>query len=74
MDALELSEAFREELEQYAISLEIYEAQKKKKSSPEKPSPSIKFLGRNIFEHILLHLKRIRSSELENTLKYLNQK
>ena len=42
--------------------------------SPEKPQPSIKFLGRNIFEHVLLHIKRIRSSELENTMKYLNQK
>ena len=41
---------------------------------PEKPTPSIKFLGRNIFEHILLHLKKIRSAELENSLMFLNQK
>ena len=34
----------------------------------------MKFLGRNIFEHMLLHLKRIRSAELENTLRFLNQK
>jgi hypothetical protein len=65
MDALELAEKFREEIEQYAISLEIAAG---KKYKPEKPQPSIKFLGRNIFEHILLHLKRIRSAELENTL------
>ena len=41
---------------------------------PEKPTPSIKFLGRNIFEHIILHLKKIRSAELENSLIFLNQK
>jgi hypothetical protein len=41
---------------------------------PEKPTPSIKFLGRNIFEHMLLHLKKIRSAELENSLMFLNQK
>lgn len=35
---------------------------------------NIRFLGRNIYEHVLLHLKRIRSSELENTLRFLNQK
>jgi len=77
MEAIELCEEFREELDQYAISLEIYEAsgkQKKKLSKPEKPTASIRFLGRNIFEQILLHLKRIRSAELENTLRFLNQK
>lgn len=76
MDAIELSDKFKEELEQYAISLEIYENQKKKSKKadkPDKPIANIKFLGRNIFEHILLHLKRIRSSELENTLRFLNQ-
>ena len=72
MDALELAEKFRDELEQYSISLEI--AAGKKGFKPEKPQASIKFLGRNIFEHILLHLKRIRSAELENTLQFLNQK
>lgn len=77
MDALELCEAFRDEIEQYGIALEIYNQRKKqgkKASKPEKPQPSIKFLGRNIFEHIGVHLRRIRSSELENTLQFLNQK
>lgn len=77
MDAIELSDAFKEELEQYAIQLEICEGQKKKNKkvdNPDKPQAPIKFLGRNIFEHILLHLKRIRSSELENTLRFLNQR
>jgi hypothetical protein len=77
MDALELSEKLREEIEQYSIQLEIYEAKLKQNSKalkPEKPEVSIKFLGRNIFEHVMLHLKRIRSSELDNTLQFLNQK
>lgn len=78
MDALELSETFRAELEQYAIDLEISVAQQGKKNvavkKPAKPTPSLKFLGRNIFEHMELHLKRVRSAELENTLRFLNQK
>lgn len=40
MDALELCEAFRDEIEQYGISLEIYNQrtkQGKKASKPEKP-------------------------------------
>lgn len=74
MDALELSEKFRDEIEQYAISLEIYESNPKGKATPEKPVAGIRFLGRNIYEHILVHLRRIRSSELENTLQFLNQK
>jgi hypothetical protein len=77
MDALELSEEFREEIDQYMMSVEIYELSKKnskKSAEPEKPKASIKFLGRNIFEHILLHLRRIRSPELENTIQFLNQK
>ena len=77
MEAIQLCEEFREELEQYAMSLEIYQSnlkKKKKLSKPEKPTPNIRFLGRNIFEHILLVLKRIRSPELENTLRFLNQK
>ena len=57
------------------MSLEIYEKQikkSKKAEKPEKPHAHLKFLGRNIFEHIMLHLKRIRSSELENTMRFLN--
>ena len=50
------------------------EGDTKKAAEPEKPRASIKFLGRNIFEHILLHLRRIRSPELENTIQFLNQK
>jgi hypothetical protein len=43
-------------------------------STPEKPRPSIHFLGRTIFDHVLLKLKAIRSSDLENTLRFLNYK
>jgi len=71
MDALELSDKFREEIDQYIIELDI-QAKTKTKRIPEKPQPSIKFLGRSIFEHVLFHLKRVRSSELENTMQFLN--
>jgi len=77
MEALELCDGFKEELEQYAISLEIHEKNMKKNiklSEPEKPAAKMDFLGRNIFEHMILALKRIRSPELENTLRFLNQK
>lgn len=40
MDALELSDKFKEEIEQYAISVEIFEASKKgpmNNRAPEKP-------------------------------------
>jgi hypothetical protein len=77
MEAIELCDEFKEELEQYAISLEIYDKNLKKKvklSKPEKPTPKMDFLGRNIFEHMIIAMKRIRSAELENTLRFLNQK
>lgn len=32
------------------------------------------FMGRNIFDHVLIRLKAIRSSDLESTLKFLNYK
>lgn len=68
--AIEMSEKFREEVEQYAIGLELYEA--KKGPEPERPRPSIHFLGRTIYDHILLKLKQIRAADLESTLKFLN--
>jgi hypothetical protein len=39
---------------------------------PERPKPSIHFLGRTIFDHILLKLKQIRAADLESTLRFLN--
>lgn len=31
-------------------------------------------MGRNVFDHVLIRLKNIRSSDLESTLKFLNYK
>lgn len=70
MYALELCEKWRQEVEQYAISMELYE--KKKGALPERPQPSIHFLGRTIFDHILLKLKQIRAADLDSTLRFLN--
>ena len=51
------------------------EAEKaKSKVRPAKPRPSPIFNNRTIFEHVLLHIKAIRNSELENTLRLLNLK
>ena len=74
MEELQLCEAFRAEIEQYAIDLEIWRNNGAKGEAPEKPRASIMFLGNDIFEQMLLHLKRIRSTELENTLRFLNQR
>ena len=54
--------------------MEVWEQNGKKGSKPEKPTASLLFLGDDIFEHMLMHLKRIRSAELENTLRFLNQR
>jgi hypothetical protein len=73
MEAIEMAEGFKLEIEQYEMELE--EAEKSgKKTRPSKPRPSPMFNHRNIFEHVLLHLKAIRNSELENALRFLNFK
>jgi hypothetical protein len=71
MEAIEMAESFKEEIEQYEMALE--EAEKSRsKVKPSKPKPSPMFLNRNIFQHVLFHLKAIRPSEVENTLRFLN--
>lgn len=55
MYAIELADVWREEVEQYAIGMELFE--RKQGPEPERPKPSIHFLGRTIFDHILLKLK-----------------
>ena len=51
------------------------EAEKtKSKVRPAKPRPSPIFNNRTIFEHVTMHIKAIRNSELENTLRFLNFK
>ena len=72
MFALEISDEFRAEVDMYAVSVELYKQRKGPK--PEKPQPSLHFMGRNVFDHVLLRLKAIRSSDLESTLKFLNYK
>ena len=78
MEALEMAEAFREEVEQYQIGMELFnQADKKDKAKvgrPEKPRPSPLMNNKNIFEYILLHICKIRGSELENALRFLNFK
>lgn len=70
MYALELADSWREEVDQYSLSLELFE--RKMGPEPERPKPSIHFLGRTIFDHILLKLKQIRAADLESTLRFLN--
>ena len=51
MFALEIADEFKAEVDSYAISVELY--QQRKGSKPEKPEPSMHFMGRNIFDHVL---------------------
>lgn len=74
MEALELAEQFKEEIEQYEMAMEEAEKNKSSKVRPAKPRPSPLFNNRNIFEHVLLHIKAIRNAEIENTLRFLNFK
>ncbi len=70
MYALELAEQWRDEVEQYAISMEMFE--RKMGPEPERPKASIHFLGRTIYDHVLLKLKQIRAADLDSTLRFLN--
>jgi len=70
--ALELADDFRVEVDSYAISVALFK--QKKGPRPERPEPSIHFMGRNVFDHVLIRLKAIRSADLESTLKFLNYK
>ena len=79
MEAINISDEFRKECENYQIELENYEktiAGSKKLAEtiqkPAMPKPDWAFENRNIFEHVMHNLKTIRRSELENTLKFLN--
>jgi len=79
MEAINQSENFRQSCLAYKSELDRYhETIKKNKSlaksieKPIKPKPDYIFEGKNIFEHVLTHVKKIRRSELENSLKFLN--
>lgn len=55
--------------------MELEESEKGKgRVRPAKPRPSPMFNNRSIFDHVLLHLKAIRNSEIENALRFLNYK
>jgi len=55
--------------------MELEESEKVKgRVRPAKPRPSPMFNNRSIFDHVLLHLKAIRNSEIENALRFLNYK
>jgi len=70
MYAIEMADEWREEVDQYSLQMEIYD--KGQGAKPERPKPNIHFLGRTVFDHILLKVKQIRSSDLESTMKFLN--
>ena len=55
MYAIEMSDQWREEVEQYALSCEMHS--KGLSGKPERPKQSIHFLGRTVFDHVLLNLK-----------------
>lgn len=77
MEALEMVELFRIDVEQYEIQLEQYNLVKKKNekiSKPSKPIANPLMNNRTIFDQVLVHLKKIRGSELENALRFLNFK
>jgi hypothetical protein len=71
MSAIELSDNYRREVEQYMMEVEAYNAKKGLKPE-DPPKPSVHFMGRTVFDHVMLQLKAIRSSDLENSLRFLN--
>lgn len=86
IEGLDMCENYKEDIYQYELALEDFEASKqvlKSKSrdinikfmnieQPEKPTPPMLLLGKNIFDYILFKLKRITPlSELENSLNNL---
>ena len=84
MDAINLCDKYKEEVYQYEIAMEEYNkaldiinSKDKNKIEnlkfynleiPEKPKPSLLFLGMNIFDYMLYKIKKIRMSELESSL------
>lgn len=69
--ALEMAEDWRKEVDQFALQVEMFE-NKALPQMPERPKPSIHFLGRTVFDHVLLKLRSIRASDLEGALKFLS--
>jgi len=72
MSAIELSDEYRREVEQYMMDVQAHK-EKRGLAPEEPPKPSVHFMGRTVFDHVMLQLKAIRSSDLENSLRFLNQ-
>ena len=79
MEAVGQAEKFRQDCLEYKSELDRYQetikqnkALAKSLEKPLKPKLDYIFEGNNIFDYILSHLKKIRRSELENSLKFLN--
>ena len=70
MEAMNIAEDFKIEVENYEMSLE--DARTGRGQLSEKPKPSFFLMGRTIYEHVLDALKDIKSAELESALRFLN--
>ncbi len=73
MEAIMTADQFKGEIEQYEMEMEEYDS-KSGRSRPARPRPSPILNNQTIFDHVKQHLKAIRNSELENTLRFLNFK
>jgi hypothetical protein len=59
-------------VERYEETLKENKKLAKSMQKPLKPKPDYAFEGKTIFEYVIHHLKAIRRSELESSLKFLN--
>lgn len=63
---------YKAEVDRYEETLKQNKKLAKTMQKPLKPKPDYIFEGKTIFEHVIHHLKTIRRSELESSLKFLN--
>ena len=75
IQAIEIADKFKIEIEEYEIQLKIYNENMKTEiqpmGRPSKPIGDVLMNNMNLFDYILKHLKLISRAEIENTLKYL---
>lgn len=74
MEALDKSHEFIRECESYQIDMEKYEETKAtiQTTAPEAPKPEFIYDGKGLFAYILESIKKVRSSEIENTLRFFS--
>jgi len=53
MSAIELSDSYRREVEQYMMDVQAF-SEKKGQKPEEPPKPSVHFMGRTVFDHVML--------------------